>query len=96
MDYSEFQRESLVRHQAEKLLDRDIVRFERVIFLQSPILSIPFRNKLLKSMRKLLRKNSKKKKMRKEPKKKKLQNSKLSVKLQLKRNSSHQIRNQAK
>jgi len=29
MDYSEFQRESLVRHQAEKLLDRDIVRFER-------------------------------------------------------------------
>lgn len=34
MDYSEFQRESLVRHQAEKLLDRDIVRFERVTDLQ--------------------------------------------------------------
>ena len=30
MDYSEFKRESIVRHQAEKLLDRDIVSFERV------------------------------------------------------------------
>lgn len=31
MDYSEFKRESLVRHQAEKLLDRNIIGFERVL-----------------------------------------------------------------
>jgi len=42
MDYSEFQRESLVRHQAEKLLDRDIVRFERVIVTLFPLSYLEF------------------------------------------------------
>ncbi len=61
MDYSEFQRESLVRHQAEKLLDRDIVRFERVIDLQSILLINPsYQKQVIEDYEKVVEKKLKK------------------------------------
>jgi len=47
MDYSEFKRESLVRHQSEKLLDRNIVSFERVFPSFSSCVKNQNRNKYL-------------------------------------------------
>lgn len=54
MDYSEFKRESANRHQSEKLLDRDIIRFERVINTRFPF---DLRNKISNISKEISKKN---------------------------------------